>query len=53
MSFDFDPMRTSTRQRLTMTHKTLRAMWVVKDSLVEFPAVPKLEEPPIDPKDNP
>jgi hypothetical protein len=53
MSFDFDPMRTSTRRRLTTTHKTLRAMLVVKDSLVEFPAVPKVEEPPIDPKDNP
>jgi hypothetical protein len=27
-------------------------MWVVKDSMVEFQAVPKLE-PQIDPKDNP
>ncbi len=37
---------------MTMTPKTLKAIWVVKDSLVEFPADPKLE-PLINPKDNP
>jgi hypothetical protein len=35
-----------------MTHKTWKAMWVVKDSMIEFQAVPKLE-PQIDPKANP
>ncbi len=45
-------MKTSTGRRMAMTHKTLKTMWVVKDSLVEFPADPKLE-PPIDPKANP
>jgi hypothetical protein len=37
---------------LTTTHKTLRAMWVVKDSMVEFQADPKLE-PQIDPRVKP
>jgi hypothetical protein len=36
---------------MTTTPKTLKAIWVVKDSLVEFPADPKLE-PQIDPKAN-
>jgi hypothetical protein len=52
MSFEFNPNENPNRSQETMTHKTLKAMWVVKDSLVEFPADPKLE-PPIDPKDNP
>ena len=34
---------------MTMTQKTWQAIWVVKDSMEEFQAVPKLE-PPIDPK---
>jgi hypothetical protein len=37
---------------MTMTQKTWQAIWVVKDSMEEFQAVPKLE-PPIDPKANP
>jgi hypothetical protein len=35
-----------------MTHKMLKAMWVVKDSLIESPADPELE-PPIDPRVKP
>ncbi len=34
---------------MTTTHKTMTALRVVKDSMVEFQAVPKLE-PQIDPK---
>jgi hypothetical protein len=46
-------MKTSTGLRMAMTPKTLIALEVVKeDSLVEFPASPKLE-PPINPKANP
>ncbi len=49
MSFD---SITTTGRRLTTTQKTWKAIWVVKDSMVEFQAVPKLE-PQIDPKANP
>ena len=52
MSFEFDPNKNISRAEEAMTHKTLKAMWVVKDSLVEFPVEPKLE-PHIDPKANP
>ncbi len=41
-------MKTSTGRRMTSTHKMLKAMWVVKDTLIESPADPELE-PPIDP----
>ncbi len=37
---------------MAMTSKTLKALVVREDSLVESPADPKLE-PPIDPKDMP
>ena len=38
---------------MTTTHKTWQAMWVVKDSLIESPADPKLElqiDPRVKPK---
>jgi len=38
--------------QMAMTSKTLEALVVREDSLVESPADPKLE-PPIDPKDKP
>jgi hypothetical protein len=44
------PTITTTGPRLTTTQKTWKAIWVVKDSMVEFQAVPKLE-PPIDPNE--
>ena len=50
MSFEFDPLlKTSTGLRMTTTPKTLKALEVREDSLVESPADPKLE-PPIDPR---
>ena len=45
-------MTTMTGQRMAMTSKTLEALVVREDSLIESPADPKLE-PPIDPKDKP
>jgi hypothetical protein len=50
MSFEFDPLlKTSTGLRMTTTSKTLKALEVREDSVVESPADPKLE-PPIDPR---
>jgi hypothetical protein len=50
MSFEFDPLlKTSTGLRMTTTPKTLKALEVREDSVVESPADPKLE-PPIDPR---
>ncbi len=42
-------MKTLTVLRMAMTPKTLKALEVREDSLVESPADPKLE-PPIDPR---
>ena len=53
MSFEFDPLlKTSTGLRMTTTSKTLKALEVREDSVVESPADPKLE-PPIDPRVTP
>jgi len=53
MSFEFDPLlKTSTGLRMTTTPKTLKALEVREDSVVESPADPKLE-PPIDPRVTP
>jgi hypothetical protein len=49
MSFEFDPLKTSTGLRMTTTPKTLKALEVREDSVVESPADHKLE-PPIDPR---
>ena len=37
MSFEFDSNLTLTGRRMTTTHKTLKALRVVMDSLIEFP----------------
>ena len=52
MSFEFDPNKTPTGLRMPTTPKTLKALEVRKDSMVEFQGVPKLE-PPIDPRVKP
>ena len=46
------PIKTATGLRMATTSKTLEALAVREDSVVESPADPKLE-PPIDPKDMP
>ena len=48
MSFEFDPFENIDRSGMTTTPKTLKALEVREDSVVESPADPKLE-PPIDP----
>ncbi len=53
MCFEFDPLfKTSTGLRDDNDPKTLKALEVRGDSLVESPADPKLE-PPIDPRVKP
>ncbi len=46
------PLKTSTGLRMTTTPKTLKALEVREDSMVESPADPKLE-PPIGPRVKP
>jgi hypothetical protein len=46
------PLKTSTGLRMATTPKTLKALVVREDSLVESPADPKFE-PLIDPRDKP
>ncbi len=46
------PLKTLTGLRMTTTPKTLKALEVREDSVVESPADPKLE-PPIDPRVKP
>jgi hypothetical protein len=50
MSFEFDPNKNLDRSEDGKTPKTLKALEVREDSLVESPADPKLE-PPINPRD--
>jgi len=53
MSFEFDPLLKHRQVcGMAMTPKTLKALEVREDSLVESPADPKLE-PPIDPRVKP
>ena len=53
MSFEFDPnLNIDRAEDDNDRQKTWQAIWVVKDSMEEFQAVPKLK-PQIDPKANP
>ena len=52
MSFEFDPLENIDRSEDDNDPKTLKALEVREDSVVESPADPKLE-PPIDPKVTP
>jgi hypothetical protein len=49
MSFEFDPLKNIDRSEDDNDPKTLKALEVREDSVVESPADPKLE-PPIDPR---
>ena len=53
MSFAFDPNENIHRAEVDNDPQDVESYVGGEDSLVEFPAVPKLEEPPIDPKDIP
>ena len=52
MSLNLIPTKTPTGLRMATTPKTLKALEVREDSVVESPADPKLE-PPIDPRVKP